>query len=65
MAQAHRNRLLPWWIGGIIVLIADAFVAWQLFFCGCPGLPLAKALVVIVLPAVYLALMYLTLTSQE
>jgi hypothetical protein len=59
-----RNRLLPWVIGLVIIVVAIGAAAWLLSASSC-GAPVAIiALVLLVMPAVYLALMYLTLTSQ-
>lgn len=66
MANAHpRNVLVPWFIGIAIIAVVDAYVAWLLFAteCGAPTVP--RLLVVVVVPAVYLVLMYLTLKSQN
>jgi hypothetical protein len=62
---AKRNRLMPWTIGLVIIVVAVAYAAWEVTSngCGAPAVTLVIALVV--MPAVYLALMYLTLTSQE
>ena len=38
MAQAsHRNRLLPWYIGIVIVLLGVIYVGYLMFAGGCPG----------------------------
>jgi hypothetical protein len=59
-----RKRLLPWVIGLVIIVAAIGAAAWLLSVSSC-GAPVATiALVLLVMPAVYLALMYLTLTSQ-
>ncbi len=59
-----RNRLLPWVIGLVIIVAAIGAAAWLLLVSSC-GAPVATiALVLLVMPAVYLALMYVTLTSQ-
>lgn len=59
-----RQRLLPWVIGLVIIVVAVATAAWLLTASPC-GAPVAViALALLVMPAVYLALMYLTLTSQ-
>ena len=61
----QRNRLLPWYIGLVIILAAVAYVGYQFYATKCQATGLAGFLVLIVLPAVYLALMYLTLRSQD
>lgn len=60
----RRNPLLPWIIGLVIIIAADIYIG-RLFFggaCAAPGI--AQFMILIVLPAVYLALMYLTLKSN-
>lgn len=61
----RRNRLTPWYIGIVIVLLAVAWVGYQMSFGGCPAPTAVELIVLIVIPAVYLVLMYLTFTSQE
>lgn len=63
--EKKRNVLLPWFIGLAIVVVADAWIAYRMFSTACPAPTIPEALVVIVIPVVYLALMYLTLTSQD
>ena len=58
-----RNRFLPWIIGLIIIVIADGYLLYFLTDEGQAELPQQAALVVI--PVVYLTLMYLTFKSQE
>ena len=63
-AITARNRLLPWMIGLVMIVAAIGAAAWLLSVNSC-GAPVATiALVLLVMPAVYLALKYLTLTSQ-
>ena len=66
MAQiVRRNRLMPWYIGIAIVLVAVVYVGYQMYATNC-GISAPLALIVLgVIPVVYLVLMYLTLTSQE
>ncbi len=59
-----RNPLVPWYIGMVLVLISVGIVAWQMFATGCCAPPIAIVLVLIALPVIYLALMYLTLKNQ-
>jgi hypothetical protein len=59
-----RNRLLPWIIGLVIIVVAIGTAAWLLSVSTCGATVATIALVLLVMPAVYLALMYLTLTSQ-
>lgn len=61
----RRNRLLPWFIGLAIVVAADLWVAYQMYCTACEAPGFVQALVVIVIPVVYLALMYVTFKSQD
>jgi hypothetical protein len=60
-----RNRLAPWYIGIAVVLVAVAYVAYQMFYVGCPAPTFVELGVLLIIPAVYLVLMYLTFVSQE
>jgi hypothetical protein len=60
-----RNRLAPWIIGLVIIVAAAAAAAWMLLSGGC-AVPAPTLFIALgIMPAVYLVLMYLTLTSQE
>ncbi|MEX2034882.1 MAG: hypothetical protein WEA28_06805 [Xanthobacteraceae bacterium] len=61
----RRNRLLPWYIGMALVVAAVLYVGYQMFFVGCPAPTFVELIVLLVIPVVYLALMYLTFVSQE
>jgi hypothetical protein len=61
----RRNPLLPWYIGIAIVAIVDIWVARQLFSSACQAPGIVAAGVVIVIPVVYIVLMYLTFKSQD
>lgn len=69
MPSASRRRVggssPPWLIGLVLVLASVLYAGWEIVSGGCaaPGAALVVAL--LVMPTVYLALMYLTLTSQE
>jgi hypothetical protein len=66
MVQAtRRNRLLPWYIGIAIILVAEIYVGYEMFYVGCPAPVLLELAMLIVIPVVYLVLMYLTFISQE
>ncbi len=65
MPVQRRNVLLPWFIGLVVIVAADLIVAWRMFSTACQASGLAQALVLVVMPAVYLILMYLTLRSQD
>ena len=60
-----RNPLLPWLIGLVIVAAADIWVVFRMYATDCPAPGFVEAIVVLVLPAVYLALMYLTLKTER
>ena len=64
-SSTKRNRLMPWYIGIAIIAVVDYWVATQLFSNACQAPSLLSFGVVAVIPAVYLVLMYLTLTSQD
>ncbi len=59
-----RNRLLPWYIGLAIILAADIYIGYLFHATSCPATGLPEFMVLIVMPAVYLALMYVTLRNQ-
>jgi hypothetical protein len=61
----RRNRLLPWYIGIAVVLAAVIYVGYQMFGLGCPAPTIVELIVLIIIPVVYLGLMYLTFVSQE
>jgi hypothetical protein len=66
MANAKaRNPLLPWYIGIVIIAVLDIWVATQLFSSACQAPGIIATGVVVVIPAVYLVLMYLTFKSQD
>jgi hypothetical protein len=67
MAQvAPRNhRLMPWYIGIVIVLAAVIWVGYQMWATSCPAPTFIEIGVLTVIPIVYLVLMYLTLVSQK
>jgi len=62
---ARRNRLLPWYIGIAIIIAAEIIVGYQMFYVGCPAPVLLELAMLVVIPLVYLVLMYLTFVSQE
>ncbi len=61
----QRPRLLPWYVGMGIIILAVAYVGYQMFFVGCPAPKFVELIVLIVIPVVYLVLMYLTFVSQK
>ena len=63
--ETGKNRLMPWYVGIFIVLASVAFVGYEMHVTGCAAdTPISLALLVVI-PLVYLGLMYLTLSSQE
>lgn len=65
-ATTRRKRLMPWVIGLGLILVALAYALWQVLAGHCGATPPAVLVIaLLVMPAVYLGLMYLTLTSQE
>lgn len=61
----RRNRLMPWMIGLVVIVAAAVSAAWMLLSNGC-AVPAPTLFIALgIMPAVYLVLMYLTLTSQE
>lgn len=62
---APRNRLMPWYIGIVIIVLAVAYVGYQMFLGGCPAPGFVEFMVLAVIPVVYIGLMYLTFISQE
>lgn len=60
-----RNPLAPWYIGIAILVLTDVIFAYYISTnnCGIPN-PLVIGFLFI-LPAVYLALMYLVFKSQD
>jgi hypothetical protein len=61
----RRNPLLPWYIGLVLILAAVIYVGYQMFIVGCPAPTFVELIILLVIPAVYLVLMYLTFISQE
>lgn len=61
----RRSRLIPWYIGMVIVILAVLYIGYRMFLLGCPAPGLIELGVLVVIPAVYLGLMYLTLVSQK
>jgi hypothetical protein len=61
----RRNPLMPWWIGLAIIVAVVAFLAYRFTFLECGAMTGALEFLVLgILPAVYLALMYITFKSQ-
>jgi hypothetical protein len=60
-----NHRLLPWYIGIVLVLAAVIYVGYQMWAGSCPAPTIIEIGVLTVIPIVYLVLMYLTLISQK
>ena len=60
----RRNPLMPWIIGLIIIAIVDAYIGYLFYSTECQAPGIAQFIVLVVVPAVYLVLMYMTLKSQ-
>jgi hypothetical protein len=56
--------MLPWIVGLVVILAVIGVASWLLSVSSCGAPVVTITLVLLVMPAVYLALMYLTLTSQ-
>jgi hypothetical protein len=61
----QNNRLLPWYIGIVLVFAAVIFVGYQMWAGSCPAPTIIEIGVLTVIPIVYLVLMYLTFVSQK
>jgi hypothetical protein len=64
-AALRNNRLMPWYIGIVVILAAVIWVGYQMWATSCPAPTLIQIGVLTVIPVVYLALMYLTFVSQK
>lgn len=62
---AKRNRLMPWYIGLVIILASVLFVGNRMYTGNCPAPTFVEVIVLLIIPAVYLVLMYLTFISQK
>lgn len=60
-----RNRLAPWYAGAAVIVAAVLYVGPRMFSDGCMAPTIIQLGVLILIPLVYLTLMYLTLTSQK
>ena len=62
--SGQRNPIVAWVIGVIIVVIVDIYIGYLFYATKCEAPGLAQVMVLVILPCVYLALMYLTLKRQ-
>lgn len=63
-SPARRDRLMPWYIGLVVILAAVVFVGYRMAASNCAPVPIELGVLVVV-PVVYLVLMYLTFVSQK
>jgi hypothetical protein len=61
----RRNSLTPWYVGIVIILACVLFVGYRMWAGSCPAPTIIELGVLIVIPTVYLALMYLTFRSLD
>ncbi len=61
---ARRNQLLPWFIGVGVIAAMDIVTGYLFFATSCRAPGIAQILVLIVMPVVYLVLMYMAFKSQ-
>lgn len=65
MLDAHRrNPLVSWYIGLVLILACVIGVGWQMHVSQCMAPLGAQLIILVAIPVIYLALMYLTLKSQ-
>jgi hypothetical protein len=66
MNQAtRRNRLVPWYVGLVLILAAVIYTGYEMVVTGCAAPMAAQIIVLVVIPVIYLVLMYLTFVSQD
>lgn len=63
-SPARRNRLTPWYVGLVLILAAIGFVGYRMATSNCAPVPIELGVLVVV-PVIYLVLMYLTFVSQK
>lgn len=61
----QNHRLMPWYIGIVLVLAAVIFVGYRMWAGACPAPTIIEIGVLTVIPVIYLVLMYLTFVSQK
>ena len=62
--SGQGNPMLAWVIGLIIIAAVDSYIGYLFYVTGCQATGFAQIMVLVILPAVYLALMFLTLKKQ-
>lgn len=63
MATKH-SQLYPWYIGVAVIVVFELFVGFNYFGPACRAGVIPQTLVLVVLPVVYLTLMFLAFKSQ-
>lgn len=61
----QNHRLMPWYIGIVLVFAAVIFVGYRMWAGACPAPTIIEIGVLTVIPVIYLVLMYLTFVSQK
>ena len=64
-SASQNHRLVPGYIGLVLVLAAVIFVGYRMWAGNCPAPTIIEIGVLTVIPIVYLVLMYLTFISQK
>ena len=62
--SSRHSQLLPWYIGLAIIAVVDAYIGYLFFTTKCEAPGLVQILVLVIIPGIYLILMYLTFKSQ-
>jgi len=60
-----KKPLVAWIIGLLVVAFVEIYLAYAFFGSACSAPALAQFMVLIAVPGVYLALMYVTLRSNS
>jgi hypothetical protein len=61
---AKHSRLFPWYVGIAIIAAFELFVGFAFFGSACRAPAIPQILVLVVLPLIYLALMFVALKGQ-
>jgi hypothetical protein len=64
MAKRRHSRLFPWYVGTGIILAFELYIGLLYFGPACPAPALPQIMVLVVLPVIYLALMFVALRGQ-
>jgi len=60
----HHSRLYPWYVGVATIAVFELFIGFMFFGPACRAAAIPQILILVVLPVVYLALMFVALRSQ-